>query len=358
METNMRSSKKIISLLLSTFVAAWVNTSCSNQDSSFAAKPKSLVLKVRKNSEEKVDAGAKATGTADAMPEAMTAGGGSSADGSAAIAGTGEEPGTGSDDGAATGGSSGDEGSGSTGNVDEPLPGSGSGDEGSTSGSEEGSSSSNDSGMNTDDNQSTNDSNDGSDGKKDSQESGSSDVVSEKGKDNKNKGKNKSHSEEGEGDSSGENSTNPSKEDIAQCAKKYNKSPGFIKIVGNKSVEDIEDNSIIAIKMVGNKSRLNLKLMGEEGTKVVGLCIFAAGNSPIANINVVNVELSDVSFIGRGNGPELNMNIFEGAKLSGFSADLKGNGSTVNISGKGNFDCASADISGNNRGIFNCNMGP
>lgn len=134
----------------------------------------------------------------------------------------------------------------------------------------------------------------------------------------------------------------PNPAEIKACAKFNGVGAGSVKVVGDKSSASITSNSVVAIKVAGNQSNLDLSLRGKGS--IAAICIFVTGNRGTASVTL-GVGLGNFIYVGRGNGSSGDVNVIEGGSIANIAADLGGNGASLSIHGSAN--CGTARIHGN-----------
>jgi hypothetical protein len=135
--------------------------------------------------------------------------------------------------------------------------------------------------------------------------------------------------------------------EAARCAKHFNTSAGKIKIAGKSKREalNVDASSVVAIKLSGNQSRLDLSLDSVSGAAVRGLCIFQSGNQTSAHIEI-STNIKNFVYYARGNQPTGDIVLTGGAVLENSYFSLAGNGASIRFASDAG-QCPSASIRGN-----------
>lgn len=141
-----------------------------------------------------------------------------------------------------------------------------------------------------------------------------------------------------------------SSKELALCAKLTGVDAKQIHVMGNQTSKSITANSVIAARVTGNRSNLNLNLQGGEETYVRGLCLFVAGNQGSAKVNV-GLHLGQLLYVGRGNRSRGEVYVAANGKIDQVVANLSGNATTLQVAGPGNYYCAASRVSGNSGGV-------
>ena len=136
----------------------------------------------------------------------------------------------------------------------------------------------------------------------------------------------------------------PSRGELAACAKLNGVSKERVKVVGNQSSATITANSVLAIKVAGNRSDLSLSLGGSG--EIAAICLFVAGNQSRATIDV-DVAMGNLIYVGRGNQSRGDVSVGQDGSLSNIVANLSGNQAALNVGGTGSYSCAKAVVKGN-----------
>ena len=108
----------------------------------------------------------------------------------------------------------------------------------------------------------------------------------------------------------------------------------------------VAEASIIAVKIAGDKTSLNLVLESATARGIRGLCLFVTGNESSALIQV-GVPLDGIVFYGRGNQTVGQINVIAGGHIAGLYADLKGNQATLVVTGGQADLCTASKLKGN-----------
>jgi hypothetical protein len=167
-------------------------------------------------------------------------------------------------------------------------------------------------------------------------ESGATEVDAE----NQSKGKSAAAGEKKiKSDEESGSEAEPNAKELAACSRLSGQGSDKIVIVNNKTMPEIAALSVLAIKLVGNKTELTLDLVGEEGLKLKSICVFAAGNQTHFKLST-SVSLDQFIFVGRGNLTKGTVEVAENASIGMIFGSLAGNQSTLSISGAGTFDCS------------------
>lgn len=139
----------------------------------------------------------------------------------------------------------------------------------------------------------------------------------------------------------------PSKSEAKACAEILGVPVTQVHLVSQESDITVQQNGVIAVKLTGNKSRLNLNLAGTaEGAKVKGVCLFLAGNQSTADVKV-GLEVGTLVYVGRGNQSQGTVTVAEAGVIQKLAGDLSGNQSRLSITGAGDHPCEKVRTRGN-----------
>ena len=132
------------------------------------------------------------------------------------------------------------------------------------------------------------------------------------------------------------------------CAAHFGVSASAVIVAGEKKVEErtIDEASIVAIKIAGNQTHLDLMLKSEEARGIHGLCVFVTGNQGSVAIHV-GVPLDGIVYYGRGNLSSGQIEIIEGGSVAELYSDLRGNGAALKVTGGDAGLCSQATLRGN-----------
>jgi len=133
----------------------------------------------------------------------------------------------------------------------------------------------------------------------------------------------------------------PSQAELKACAKLNGVSVDRVKVTGNKSSASLTSNTVVAIKLSGNQTYLDLNLAGRGS--IAGMCIFVTGNQAIASVNTA-VRLGNLIYIGRGNRSSGDIEVKASGEVSNIVADLRGNRASLSIHGEGIYNCNKANV--------------
>ncbi|MGE0172599.1 MAG: hypothetical protein AB7T49_07440 [Oligoflexales bacterium] len=144
-----------------------------------------------------------------------------------------------------------------------------------------------------------------------------------------------------------DDSSNVSDSEAARCAKHFNTTAQKVKIAGKSKSESVSVNaaSVVAIKISGNKSRLDLTLDSADGAGVRGVCIFQSGNQTTTQIEI-STNIKNFVYYARGNQPTGYIVLTGDAVLENAYFSLAGNGASIAFSSASG-QCPSASIRGN-----------
>lgn len=114
----------------------------------------------------------------------------------------------------------------------------------------------------------------------------------------------------------------------------------------------IESGSIIAIKVTGNQTMMNITIKGTTASDLKGVCLFLTGNSTTVDFTTL-ANLSGLVYYGRGNETEGRIFIGEGATIGQSVVDLRGNNNKLVMEGMGE-NCSNVISKESNTGGFSC----
>ncbi len=134
------------------------------------------------------------------------------------------------------------------------------------------------------------------------------------------------------------------------CSKITGASVSSIRLTGKNTARKITSSDVLAIKLAGSRSDLDLSLAGASSIR--GLCLFLAGNESRATVNV-GVHLGSLVYIGRGNRSSANIVIEQGGSLGALAGDLNGNSANLSIFGGEDFPCETV-LQRNSKSNFQC----
>ena len=146
----------------------------------------------------------------------------------------------------------------------------------------------------------------------------------------------------------------PSESDIDLCSRHFRVNSTKVKGVNfqNGSSLGVGDGEIMAIKLTGNQTRLDLNLVGNEDQIIRGICVFMAGNRSQLNLNA-QIDLGGLVYYGRGNRSTGAINIAEGHRLTKLYVDLAGANPQLTLSGAGEYPCDPVRLR-NKKAEFHC----
>lgn len=142
-----------------------------------------------------------------------------------------------------------------------------------------------------------------------------------------------------------------SKQDLRACAALQGVSEDKIMIVGHKGrevkLEQATSTSVIAYKLVGDRPRLVLDLVGGPTASLGGLCLFLTAHQSQAQVSL-DVNVGRLVYIGRGDQSKGIVEVKTNRKLSSLAADLAGNKPSLRLFGEGDYPCSIVKTRGNN----------
>jgi hypothetical protein len=161
--------------------------------------------------------------------------------------------------------------------------------------------------------------------------------------------------ESGQGNKGSGSSKVPS--EAALCAAHFGVSSQKVVVAGNQTTEsrNIDDASIVAVKLTGNKTELNLLIQSLNGNNAMqGLCIFLAGNQTRVQV-ALETHLRGLVVYARGNQASAQINLGSSGSLGALYADLKGNEPQIAVQTNGQFACDSSIVkTKGNGGSYTC----
>lgn len=140
----------------------------------------------------------------------------------------------------------------------------------------------------------------------------------------------------------------PSRSEAKACADILGVPLSRVHLVSREQDVSVQQGGVIAVKLTGNKSRLNLKLEGNgDGAKVKGVCLFLAGNQSTANVKIGGLEVESLVYVGRGNQSQGTVQVNGTGSIGKIAGDLAGNQAKLTVSGEGQHPCDGVRTRGN-----------
>ncbi len=140
----------------------------------------------------------------------------------------------------------------------------------------------------------------------------------------------------------------PSRSEAKACADILGVPLSRVHLVSREQDVSVQQGGVIAVKLTGNKSRLNLKLEGNgDGAKVKGVCLFLAGNQSTANVKIGGLEVESLVYVGRGNQSQGTVQVNDSGSIGKIAGDLAGNQAKLTVSGEGQHPCDGVRTRGN-----------
>jgi len=138
-------------------------------------------------------------------------------------------------------------------------------------------------------------------------------------------------------------------QDLKACARLHGVPAEKIVIAGNQNQNTIRTNSVVAAKIAGNQTRLDLRIDSPTPANLRGICIFATGNQSSVQVTVENIILETAFLIGRGHKSQIRMQLVE-SYASFMLVDLAGNQPMAHVEGLPDKNCpeVTVNLRGNN----------
>ncbi len=137
--------------------------------------------------------------------------------------------------------------------------------------------------------------------------------------------------------------------DLADCARRHGVGRDRIMVVSSTTAMQITgDDRVVAIKLVGNQSRLDLVIAAQNpraGGRLAGLCIFLAGNQSRIEVDA-RIDIGMLYYKGRGNLSAGLFRVAAGATLDTLDVDLAGNQASLDLLGDGDHPCDDVRLKG------------
>lgn len=145
----------------------------------------------------------------------------------------------------------------------------------------------------------------------------------------------------------------PTEAEIAQCSKHFDEDVKGLKISGNKNTAEISKADIVAVRLTGNQSSVNILLTSDgEGTESIkGVCIIATGNKPATNLVLTDVNVGKVVYMASGNSSTAAFEVSEESTMTDFEANLKGKDHSLSVSGDGTYSCEKISSKGKDANV-------
>ena len=132
------------------------------------------------------------------------------------------------------------------------------------------------------------------------------------------------------------------------CAAHFGVPVEQVIVTGDKQSETlaIAQSSIVAIKLAGDRTSLELMLQSTDELRIHGLCLFLTGNQTSAIIHIAS-PLDGVVYYGRGHETSGQIDVTAGGSIAGLYADLRGDQAMLTVAGVVQDVCDHVTLKGN-----------
>lgn len=144
---------------------------------------------------------------------------------------------------------------------------------------------------------------------------------------------------------SDDDDTPPTDGEIASCGDELGVPFKNIEVYGSKNKLKLNVDSVIAVKMIGDKNKFLARFKGKEIEKIAGFCFFTDGDKTQVNVSL-ELNIGKIYYEARGTNNYAHFRVRKGVAIDQVKVNLVGKKSKFKISGPGKYGCPEATIEG------------
>lgn len=131
--------------------------------------------------------------------------------------------------------------------------------------------------------------------------------------------------------------------DIETCARLHGVSSQQIIVTGKQDQLTLKTSSVVAARVSGNQTALDLVIDSKTPADLRGICLFATGSQTLINVRIENIMVDATYLLTRGNKSQIKIKFIE-SYSSLVLADMAGNQTVIEIEGLPDANCPQANV--------------